>query len=126
MSSPSLSDQEMHPDESVGSAQQYQPLAPQNVQGSAMLDADIEAEGTTHPKGDPISDPVATNFSGRTEVGDPKTAGVASEMGPFSTHASATEKGSVNLHNNPDLPREYSDSQQGLLPDTDPNTNLPD
>ncbi|MBW4421824.1 MAG: hypothetical protein KME13_21825 [Myxacorys californica WJT36-NPBG1] len=132
MSDPSLSNQATNPDQSVVASQQSQPLTPQNVQGSAMLDAHVEAGGT-QPEGEPVNNAIATNFSDTTGAGDPKTAGVAGEMGAFSTDDPSAEKGSVNLHNNPDVPADRQDSLQGTLPDTDstkmpidPATNLPD
>lgn len=132
MSDPSLSDHATNPDQSVVASDQAQPLTPQNVQGSAMLDADIEAR-ENQPEGEPINAPIATNFSDTSATGDPKIAGAAGEMGAFSSSERSTEKGSVNLHNNPDVPRDRSDSLQGTIPDTDPtgmptdpDTNLPD
>lgn len=132
MQNPSLSDQDIHPDQSVVAAQQAQPLTQQNVQGSAMLDADIAA-GAPQPEGAPVSDPIATNFSSTTANGDPKTAGTASEMGTFAAPTATAETGRVNVHRNPDVPRDRPDSPQGTLPDTDPmtlpidaSTNLPD
>jgi hypothetical protein len=131
MSEPSLSDQATNPDQSVVASQQAQPLTSQNAQGSAMLDADREAGGS-QPQGEPIAAPIATNTSTASGTGDPKTAGVASEMGAFSTNNPA-EKGAVNLHNNPDVPGNRDNSLSGTLPDTDPvkmptdpETNLPD
>uniref|UniRef100_B8HNX4 Uncharacterized protein n=1 Tax=Cyanothece sp. (strain PCC 7425 / ATCC 29141) TaxID=395961 RepID=B8HNX4_CYAP4 len=50
------------PDPSIVAAQEAQPLTPQNVQGSAMLDAHRKAN-QDQPEGVPFSDPVATNFS---------------------------------------------------------------
>ena len=132
MSDPSLSDQAVNPDQSVVAAQQSQPLTPQNVQGSAMLDAALEA-GESQPSGEPISEPIASNFSNAAGTGDSKTAGVSSEMGAFSASGSSAEKGAVNLHNNPDVPSDRQDSPRGTLPDTDPigmptdpGINLPD
>jgi hypothetical protein len=132
MSDPSLSDQAVNPDQAVVASEQSQPLTAQNVQGSAMLDARVEVGGS-QPEGDPISAPIATNFSGATGTGDAKTADVSGEMGAFSTVESSDEKGVVNLHNNPDIPANSSDSLQGVLPDTeqigmptDSATNLPD
>lgn len=132
MSDPSLSDQAANPDQAVVASQQAQPLTPQNVQGSAMLDAQAKARGN-QPEGEPISAPIATNFSGATGTGEPKTAGVAGEMGAFSTNQAPAEKGVVNLHNNPDVPSDREDSLQGKLPDSDPiempinpDTNLRD
>lgn len=132
MSDPSLSDPATTPDQSVVSSDQAQPLIPQNVQGSAMLDADVEARGH-QPEGKPIHAPIATNFSSATGTGDPKIAGAAGEMGAFSNPERSPETGSVNLHNNPDVPSDRSDSLQGTVPDsdpigmpTDPDTNLPD
>ena len=132
MSDPSLSDQAVNPDQAVVSSQQSQPLTAQNVQGSAMLDAQVAAGGN-QPEGEPVSAPIATNFSETTGTGDPKTAGVSGEMGAFSKEESAIERGAVNLHNNPDVPADSNNSLQGVLPDTeqigmpiDPAANLPD
>lgn len=131
MSNPSLSDPAIDPDQSVVASQQAQPLTSQNVQGSALLDAGATAGGN-QSEGEPIEAPIATNFSSATATADPKTAGVSGEMGAFSTNDLSTEKGSVNLHNNPDVPSDRMDSPQGKLPDTDPiglpidpATNLP-
>lgn len=108
MSDPSLSDQETQPDQSVVASQQAQPLTQQNVQGSAMLDATIEA-GAPQPEGTPISDPIATNFSTATDTDTAKTAGVSGEMGAFEKEQPIAEKGAVNLHNNPDVPGDRSE-----------------
>jgi hypothetical protein len=128
MSDPSLSDQDIHPDQSVVASQQTQPLTQQNVQGSALLDAN--AAGTPQPEGEPISNPIATNFS-TAEADTAKTAGVSGEMGAFEQEHPA-EQGAVNLHNNPDIPGDR-ESPQSELPDADPmtlpidsDTNLPD
>lgn len=130
MSEPSLSDSSTNPDQAVVSSQQAQPLVPQNAQGSATLDAQA---GGNHPQGEPANAPIATNFSDVEATGDPKTAGVSGEMGAFSKDAPLAEKGSVNLHNNPEIPNDQNDSPQGKMPDTDsigmptdPATNLPD
>ena len=97
-----------------------------------MLNAQAEAGGN-QPEGEPMSAPIATNFSNATGTGDAKTAGVSGEMGPFFTNEPTAEKGAVNLHNNPDLPADRNDSPQGVLPDTDQTgmpinsgTNFPD
>jgi hypothetical protein len=115
MSDPSLSDQATNPDQSVVASEQTQPLTSTNVQGSAMLDAQVAAGN--QPEGDPIAYPIATNFSGGTATGDAKTAGASTVMGPYSTNEQSSEKGSVNLHNNPDVPNAQ---MQGTLPNTDP------
>lgn len=129
MSDPSLSDQATTPDQSVVASEQAQPLTSTNVQGSAMLDAQVAA-GENQPEGDPIAYPIATNFSGATATGDSKTAGASGVMGSFSTDEPSSEKGSVNLQNNPDVPNAQ---MQGTLPNTDPigmpidpETNLPE
>lgn len=131
MSNPSLSDLATNPNPSVVASQEAQPLTSQNVQGSALLDAAI-ATGGNQPEGEPIEAPIATNFSEATATGDPKTAGVSGEMGAFSADNPSGEKGSVNLQDNPDVPRDRLDSPQDKLPDTDPigmpidpSTNLP-
>ena len=132
MSDPSLSEQSTNPDQSVVASQQAQSLTPQTGQGSAMLDADVAAGGN-QAAGEPIDAPIATNFSTASGTGDPKTAGVSGEMGPFSTQDASAEKGAVNLHNNPDVPGDRGESPQGKLPNTDPigmpidpNTNQPE
>ena len=129
MSDPSLSDQATTPDQSVVASEQAQPLTSTNVQGSAMLDAQVAARGN-QPEGDPIAYLIATNFSGATATGDSKTAGASGVMGSFSTDEPSSEKGSVNLQNNPDVPNAQ---MQGTLPNTDPigmpidpETNLPE
>ncbi len=129
MSDPSLSDQATNPDQSVVASEQAQPLTSTNVQGSAMLDAQVAARGN-QPEGDPTAYPIATNFSGATATGDAKTAGASGVMGSFSTNEQSAEKGSVNLQNNPDVPNAQ---MQGTLPNTDPigmpinpETNLPE
>ncbi|MBD2459569.1 hypothetical protein H6G89_00805 [Oscillatoria sp. FACHB-1407] len=118
MSDPSLSDQAKNPDRPVVASEQAQPLTSQNVQGSAMLDAHAEVGGN-QPEGEPVNAPIATNFSGATTTGDPKTAAASGEMGAFSTDASSAEKGSINLQNNPDIPGDRNDTPQADLPDTD-------
>jgi hypothetical protein len=82
MSEPPLSDQSTQPDQEVIGTQQAQPLTSQSFQGSAMLDADIDA-GAAQPEEEPINAPISTTFSTANAVDDPKTAGVASEMGAF-------------------------------------------
>lgn len=117
MNEPALSDQQTNPDQAVISSEQAQPMAPQNVSGSAMLDARAEA-GEAQPEGDPVDYPIATNFStASTPVGG-KTADVATISGPFAADQEA-DKGQVNLQNNPDVP---GDEVQGTLPNTDPVT----
>lgn len=128
MNEPALSDQQTNPDQAVISSEQTQPMASQNVSGSAMLDARAAA-GEAQPEGDPVEYPIATNFStASTPVGG-KTADVATVSGPFAADQ-ATDKGQVNLQNNPDIP---GDEMQGTLPNTDPvslpldpDTNLQD
>jgi hypothetical protein len=129
MNDPSLSDSATTPDRSTVASDQAQPLTPSNVQGSAMLDAQI-AVGGNQPEGEPTNAPIATNFSGATATGDSKTAGASGVMGSFSTDEPSSEKGSVNLQNNPDVPNAQ---MQGTLPNTDPigmpidpETNLPE
>ncbi len=85
-----------------------------------MLNAQAAAGGQ-EPEGDPTNYPIATNFIKVDTTGDPKTAGASSMMGAYSTDEAVSEKGSVNLHNNPDIP---SDQMQGTLPNTDP-TGMP-
>lgn len=115
MNDPSLSDQANSPDRAVVASEQAQPLTPTNVQGSAMLDAHIAAGGN-QPEGQPIDAPIATNFSKDTSTGDAKTAGASTMMGAYSDEQ-PSEKGRVNLQNNPDVP---SDEIQGTMPNTDP------
>ncbi|MBW4449316.1 MAG: hypothetical protein KME38_21365 [Spirirestis rafaelensis WJT71-NPBG6] len=112
---PSLSNPAITPDQSTIASQQAQPHTPTNVAGSAMLDAQAAAGGN-EPEGDPTNFPIATNFTKADATGDPKTAGASTIMGPYSTDKQISEKGSVNLHNNPDVP---SDEMQGTLPNTD-------
>lgn len=115
MNDPSLSEQATTTDRSAVASEQAQPLTPSNVQGSAMLDAHIAAGGN-QPEGEPTNAPIATNFSEETSRGDAKTAGASGMMGPYSDQQ-PSEKGRVNLQNNPDVP---SDEIQGTLPNTDP------
>ncbi|MBW4562770.1 MAG: hypothetical protein KME32_16800 [Mojavia pulchra JT2-VF2] len=126
---PSLSNPAITPDQSTVASQQAQPHTPTNVAGSAMLDAQAAAGGN-EPEGDPTNFPIATNFPKAGVSGDPKTAGASTIMGPDSTDEQNSEKGSVNLQNNPDIP---SDEMQGTLPNTDPvgmpidpETNFPE
>ncbi|MBD2196832.1 MULTISPECIES: hypothetical protein [Calothrix] len=125
----SLSNPAIDPEKSVVTSQEAQPHIPANVAGSAMLDAQVVA-GRNEPEGDPINYPIATNFVKADATGDPKTAGSASMMGTYSPDEPVSEKGSVNLHNNPEIP---SEQMQGTLPNTDPigmpidsETNFPD
>jgi len=113
---PSLSNPATNPDQSTVASQQAQPLTQTNVAGSAMLDAKA-AVGGQDPEGDPTNYPIATNFTTADATGDAKTAGASGTMGPYSKDEPVSEKGSVNLHNNPDIP---SDQMQGTLPNTDP------
>jgi len=113
---PSLSNPATTPDQSAVASQQAQPNTPTNVAGSAMLDAKAAAGGQ-EPEGDPTNYPIATNFTTDDTTGDAKTAGASSMMGAYSQDEPISEKGSVNLHNNPDIP---SDQMSGSLPNTDP------
>ena len=62
--------------------------------------------------------PIASNFSSTTgTTGDAKTAGASTIAGSYLADGEQSEKGVVNLHNNPDVP---SSDAQGTLPDTDP------
>ena len=115
MTQPNLSDQQTNPDQAVASSEQAQPMAPTQASGSAMIDAHAAA-GADQAQGDPVEHPIATNFSNATAVGDAKTADVAAANGPFEADQ-ATEKGKVNLHNNPDTP---NSDLQASLPNTDP------
>jgi hypothetical protein len=118
MNQPNLSDQnKTNPDPAVTASEQAQTMTPQNVSGSAMLDAH-ESVGAAQAQGDPVDHPIATNFARTDATGDAKTAGVASANGPFEADQSA-EKGQVNLHNNSDTP---GSDLQGTLPNTDPTT----
>jgi hypothetical protein len=132
MTDASLPNQASKPDQNIAAAQQGQVYAPPNPGGSAMLDADIAARENTNPEAEEFADPIATNFSSATATGESKTAEVSGEMGAFPSDSPSTEKGSVNLHNNPDVPNAGRNSLQGM-PDTDPtgmpidaDTNLPD
>lgn len=132
MTDASTPKQASEPNQNITAAQQSQVYAPPDPGGSAMLDANITAGETTNPEAEEFADPIATNFSTANPVGDPKTAGASGEMGAFSTDTPSTEKGAVNLHNNPN-PGDRDHSLQGTLPDTDPmtlpsdpETNLPD
>ncbi|KOP23018.1 hypothetical protein AMR41_28485 [Hapalosiphon sp. MRB220] len=130
MNDPSLSDQDTTQDQSVVASEQAQPLTDTNVAGSAMLCANAAAAETTNPQSEAIANPIATNFSGANATGDPKTAGVSGIRGPYSTDEQSSEKGFVNLQNNPDVPNEQ---KLLTLPNTDstgmpinPETNLPE
>lgn len=133
MTDASTPKQASEPDQNITAAQQSQVYAPSDPGGSAVLDANIAAGETTNPQAEEFADPIATNFSTATATGESRTAEVSGEMGAFTTNSPSTEKGSVNLHNNPDVPSSREDSPQGALPDTDstgmptdPETNLPD
>ncbi|MBD0388279.1 MAG: hypothetical protein ICV54_17675 [Nostoc sp. C3-bin3] len=116
------------PDQSVVASGQAQPNTPVNVAGSAMLDAQATI-GENEPEGNPTNFPIATNFTKAEASGDPKTAGASTIMGTYSSaNEQLSEKGSVNLHNNSEIP---SDQMQGTLLNTnpigmpiDPETNL--
>ncbi|MCG6138630.1 MAG: hypothetical protein MET45_29120 [Nostoc sp. LLA-1] len=99
---PSVSDPAIEPDQSAVASQEAQPHTPTNVSGSAMLDAQAVA-GEQTPEGDPINFPIATNFTQANTTGDPKTAGVSTDKVTDFTDEQKTERGSVNLFNNPDI-----------------------
>jgi hypothetical protein len=69
-----------------------------------------------NPQGEAISDPIATNFSSATGTGDNKTAEVSTVAESYSGDEEQSEKGSVHLQNNSNIP---DTSLQGTLPDTD-------
>lgn len=128
MTDPSLSDSATNPDQSTVASEQAQPLTHTNVAGSAMLDAQAAARDN-QPQGDPIEAPIATNFSKATAAGDAQTAGVDVSMESSIQEESSSQKGSINLQNNPDAPGAEG---QGNVPDTDSmslpsdqGTNLP-
>ncbi|MBD1834975.1 hypothetical protein H6F61_20320 [Cyanobacteria bacterium FACHB-472] len=116
MSNASMPNQASEPNQEVGVSQQAQLFAPPNAGGSAVLDANIAAGTSTNPEGEAIAHPIASNFSSATGTGDAKTAGASTISGSYSTDGEQTEKGVVNLHNNPDVP---ASDAQGMLPDTD-------
>jgi hypothetical protein len=67
----------------------------------------LDAQATVlrnEPEGDPTNYPIATNFTTADATGDPKTAGASGVMGSYSKDELVTDKGSINLHNNPDIP----------------------
>ncbi|MEW6497987.1 MAG: hypothetical protein AB1589_36630 [Cyanobacteriota bacterium] len=118
MSDASMPNQATEPNQEVGASEQAQVFAPPNPGGSAVLDANIAAGATTNPEGEPLANPVATNFSSQTgTTGDAKTGEASSIAGPYSSDREQSEKGHVNLHNNPDV---ANSNAQGKLPDTDP------
>lgn len=117
MSDASMPNQASEPNQEVGASQQAQVFAPPNAGGSAVLDANNAAGVSTNPEGEPIAHPIATNFSSQTGQADAKTAEASTIAGPYSTDGEQTEKGRVNLHNNPDVP---DSNAQGTLPNTDP------
>lgn len=117
MSDASMPNQASEPNQEVGASQQAQVFAPPNPGGSAVLDANIAAGVSTNPEGEPIDHPIATNFSSETGQTDAKTAEASTIAGPYSTDEEQSEKGRVNLHNNPDVP---DSDAQGTLPNTDP------
>jgi hypothetical protein len=98
--------------------------------GSAVLDGNIAAGTSTNPEGEAMANPIATNFSSETGQADAKTAEASSIAGPYSADGEQSEKGRVNLHNNPDV---ADSNAQGTIPDTDPiglpinsDVNLPE
>lgn len=134
MTDASTPKQASEPDQEIVSSDQAQVYAPPNPGGSAQLDANIAASGSTHPE--TVTDPIATNFSSGT--GDAKMVGAESVAGSDASSGTssdtgtqaAMEKGTVHLQNRSTV----SDNEvQGTLPDTDPNSlpidadvNLPD
>lgn len=116
MSDASMPDRAAKPEREVDASEQSQFHAPPNASGSSLLDANIAAGANTNPEGEAIDNPIATNFSSTTGTGDDKTADAATIAGSYSAREQS-EKGSVNLHNNPDVP---SSDMQGTLPNTDP------
>jgi hypothetical protein len=117
ISDASMPNQASEPNQEVGASQQAQVFAPPNPGGSAVLDANNAAGVSTNPEGEPIAHPIATNFSSETGQADAKTAGASTIAGPYSTDEEQTEKGHVNLHNNPDVP---DSNAQGTIPNIDP------
>ena len=118
MSDASMPNQASEPNQEVGASQQAQVFAPPNAGGSAALDGNIAAGVSTNPEGEAIAHPIASNFSSATgTTGDAKTAGASTIAGSYSADGEQSEKGVVNLHNNPDVP---GSDAQGTLPDTDP------
>lgn len=116
MSDSSMPNQATEPDKNVASSQQAQVYAPPNAGGSALLDANIAAGNSTNPQGEAIANPIATNFSSGTGTGDAKTAEVSTVAGPYLADPKQSDKGSVHLQNNPDVP---DTKVQGTLPNTD-------
>jgi hypothetical protein len=116
MSDASMPNQASKPDRNIASSQQAQLHAPPNAGGSALLDANIAAGVSANPQGEAISDPIATNFSSATGTGDNKTAEVSTVAESYSGDEEQSEKGSVHLQNNSNIP---DTSLQGTLPDTD-------
>jgi hypothetical protein len=117
MSDASMPNQASEPNQEVGASQQAQVFAPPNPGGSAVLDANIAAGASTSPEGEAIAHPIASNFSSQTGQADAKTAGSSTIAGPDSADGEQSEKGVVNLHNNPDV---ADSNAQGTLPNTDP------
>ncbi len=117
MSDASMPNQASEPNQEVGASQQAQAFAPPNPGGSAVLDGTIAAGVSTNPEGEAIANPIATNFSSETAAADAKTAEASTIAGSYSTGQEQSEKGRVNLHNNPDVP---DSDAQGTLPNTDP------
>ncbi len=118
MSNASMPNQASEPNQEVGASQQAQVFAPSDAGGSAVLDATIAAGTSTNPEGEAIAHPIASNFSSTTgTTGDAKTAGASTIAGSYAADGEHSEKGRVNLHNNPDVP---GSDAQGTLPDTDP------
>jgi len=56
-------------------------------------------------------------ISSDTGTGNAKTAEASTIAGFYAADREQSEKGRVNLHNNPDVP---DSNAQGTLPDTDP------
>lgn len=118
MSDASMPNQASEPNQEVGASQQAQVFAPSNPGGSAVLDGNIAAGVSTNPEAEAIANPIATNFSSQTgTTGDAKMAEASTIAGSYSADGEQTEKGRVNLHNNPDV---ADSNAQGRLPNTDP------
>ncbi len=117
MSDASVPNQATEPDQSIASSQQAQPQAASDVAGSALLDASAAAGETTNPQGEPITYPIATNFSEATATGNIETAPAATTSGSYSAEREQPEVGYLHLQDNSDV---ANDQIQGTLPNTDP------
>lgn len=130
MTDAAMPNQASQPEQDVAASQQAQVYAPPNAGGSATLDAAIAAGEQTYPQGEPIAQPIASNFSAATGNRAAKTADASTVAGPYAADAEQSEQGKVHLQNNPNPAGEAG---EGALPDTDPTglpldpqTNLPD